>query len=80
MDEFYSNIRAVGVSAMSGEGIAELFSAINAAGQEFTDVFLPELLKRMEIKARKQTAEQQDSMKRLQEVSFVCTSICACIM
>jgi 50S ribosomal subunit-associated GTPase HflX len=35
MDEFYSTLNAVGVSAVTGQGCDELFSAIDAAGEEF---------------------------------------------
>jgi hypothetical protein len=45
MDEFYHNIRSCGLSALSGEGIDVLFEKIDEAGEEFTQVYLPELLK-----------------------------------
>jgi len=43
MDEFYSNIRASGVSAVTGDGVDELFGKIAEAAVEFNEVFLPEL-------------------------------------
>ena len=43
MDLFYRNIRSVGVSAATGQGIPSLFDNIDAAGVEFKDTYLPEL-------------------------------------
>jgi GTPase SAR1 family protein len=37
LDEFYSTLRAVGVSAATGEGVDDLFSALDAAAMEFTE-------------------------------------------
>jgi GPN-loop GTPase len=37
LDEFYSTLRAVGVSAGTGEGMDDLFSALDAAALEFTE-------------------------------------------
>jgi hypothetical protein len=37
LDEFYSTLRAVGVSASTGEGMDDLFSALDAASLEFTE-------------------------------------------
>jgi GPN-loop GTPase len=45
MEEFYRNIRAIGVSAVSSEGIEELFTAIGEARIEFQEVYLPDLLR-----------------------------------
>ena len=39
------NIRAVGVSAVSGDGIPELFTYIKEARVEFQETYLPDLLK-----------------------------------
>lgn len=40
----YSTIRSVGVSALSAQGIVELFEAVDVARVEFEEVFLPDLL------------------------------------
>lgn len=37
LDEFYSNIRAVGVSAGTGEGMGELFAALADAAHEYAE-------------------------------------------
>ena len=43
LDEFYSTIRSVGVSAATGEGMPELFDALRTAGHEYVEFYLPEL-------------------------------------
>ena len=43
MDEFYSTIRSTGVSAVTGEGVEDLFLKISEAAIEFKESFLPEL-------------------------------------
>lgn len=45
LEPFCRNIRSIGVSALSSEGIAELFVSIDAARVEFQEVFLPDLLR-----------------------------------
>jgi len=46
LDEFYSNLRAVAVSAATGEGIPELMAALDAAAAEYEEHYLPELQRR----------------------------------
>lgn len=44
MDEFYNALRAVACSAATGEGLDEIFAAIDDAGAEYVSEYLPELL------------------------------------
>lgn len=37
LDEFYKNIRSVGVSAVSGAGMREFFEAVETSAQEFME-------------------------------------------
>jgi GPN-loop GTPase len=37
LDEFYQNLKSVGVSAVSGEGISGLLDAIKDAAKEFEE-------------------------------------------
>jgi hypothetical protein len=43
LDEFYRSIETVGISAITGDGIDELFIKINAAAIEFTKTYAVEL-------------------------------------
>ena len=63
LDEFYRNLRAVGVSAATGEGIDELFEAIDAAAAEYDENYLPEL------KARKAAAESRESKRQEENIA-----------
>lgn len=45
MDEFYQNIRAIGVSAATGDGIPELFRFIDESRIEFQETYLPDLMR-----------------------------------
>jgi len=65
MDLFYRNIRSVGVSAATGQGIAQLFCKIDEAGEEFKETYLPELQRRMQEKAVLEEQKQAQDLERL---------------
>jgi len=45
LDEFYKNLKTVGVSSVTGDGIKEFFEAVEASRDEFEKDYLPELKK-----------------------------------
>lgn len=52
LDEFYANLTSVGVSAVTGEGMADLFAAINESKNEFVTQYRPMLLDKIARNAR----------------------------
>ncbi|KAL7423638.1 hypothetical protein Q5752_001219 [Cryptotrichosporon argae] len=65
LEEFYRNLRAVGVSAMTGQGMAEFFDAVEDARKEYEADYRPELQRLAAEKAAKADAEKQSSLDRL---------------
>lgn len=67
LEEFYKNIKSVGVSAMEGTGIELMFTKIDEAGVEFKDVFLPDLLKRLAVQKSREEERKANDLARLTE-------------
>jgi hypothetical protein len=65
LDEFYSTLRYVGVSAVTGDGIDEFWNAMDAATQDFYTDYVPDLKLRMEEQQAKKRAMARDNMNRL---------------
>jgi len=67
LDEFYSTLHHVGVSAATGDGIDEFWKAVDTAAEEFkTDYVLDLKLRVEELEAKKQ-AISRANMKRLEK-------------
>lgn len=67
MDEFYNNIRSVGVSAVTGSGIDDLLEKFCEASDEFIDVFLPELEKKRKEIERQNAKEQEVTIQKIKD-------------
>ncbi|BGO96834.1 XPA-binding protein 1 [Rhodotorula toruloides ATCC 204091] len=65
LDEFYKHLRAVGVSAMTGEGMDELFDAVREAREEYEKDYKPELEKIVAERERKKETQKADSISRM---------------
>lgn len=57
--------QAVGVSAMTGDGMREFFDAVEEAKQEYLNEYKPELDKVIADRERKKTQSRQESMSKL---------------
>lgn len=67
MEEFYRNLRSVGVSAVTGQGCADFERALAQAADEFRSSYIPFLLEQrrdMEEKRQKVIEEQVKSFER----------------
>lgn len=61
LEEFYENLEAVGVSAVTGEGIQDFFTAVEKCRKEYDDEYLPELKRRKaELEALEEERKQED--------------------
>lgn len=70
LEEFYANMRSVGVSAATGQGMVKLFAALGEASEEYYESYLPELQNRMEeiqvqARAAKAAASSMKSSARI---------------
>ncbi|RDB21936.1 GPN-loop GTPase 1 [Hypsizygus marmoreus] len=65
LDEFYKNLKAVGVSSMTGDGIKEFFEAVEASREEYEKDYLPELERARAQREKTLQDAKDDSMDRL---------------
>jgi GTPase SAR1 family protein len=65
LDEFYAAIRVVGVSAMTGEGMPELFAAIKDLSKEYEEVYAPALAAQKADVAAKAAQRKEKQMQRM---------------
>ena len=67
LDEFYKNLRTVGVSAMTGEGMEDLFEAVARARKEYEQDYLPDLNKKKAARAEEDKRRREAELKKLRE-------------
>ena len=67
MDEFYSHIKRVGVSAATGQGIDDLFRKIDETVIDFKTIYLPDLQARVLRQKSKDLIRQEMDLQRLHE-------------
>lgn len=66
LEEFYSGLRTVGVSAVTGNGIPALFDSVDKAIDEFFDVFLADREKRKAEKDKRELARQKKEYEKFE--------------
>ncbi|XP_058082680.1 GPN-loop GTPase QQT2 [Magnolia sinica] len=67
LDEFYKNLRSVGVSAVSGAGMEAFFDAIEASSNEYMETYKADLDKRRAEKGRLEQERRRESMEKLKK-------------
>ncbi|XP_060789792.1 GPN-loop GTPase 1 [Neoarius graeffei] len=67
LDEFYTNLRVVGVSAVTGSGLDELFVQVTAAAKEYETEYRPEYERLHKELAEAQSKKQQEQLERLRK-------------
>ncbi|RHY43090.1 hypothetical protein DYB34_006620 [Aphanomyces astaci] len=65
LEEFYNNLRHVGVSAATGAGIDEFYKVVEAATAEYYDEYLPDLEFRIEQQKQKKDKHQVTNMSKV---------------
>ncbi|WFD32561.1 hypothetical protein MSPP1_003609 [Malassezia sp. CBS 17886] len=65
LDEFYKNLRAVGVSSTTGEGIDAFLDAVQDARQEYLSEYRPALERTLAKKQEEQDVSKNEQLTRL---------------
>jgi GTPase SAR1 family protein len=65
LEEFYESLRVVGVSAATGEGMDELFEAIDESVKEYHEEYKPHLEKQAQEKKEREAAKQKEQLQKL---------------
>jgi len=67
MEEFYKNLRSVGVSAVTGEGCDDFIKALQEAREEFHDSYVPFLLEQRRDMEEKRQAVIEEQVKEFEK-------------
>jgi len=66
LEEFYETLQAVGVSAVTGEGLDDFFHAVSRCREEYETDYLPELRRRMAEREELEKKRRDENLRQLQ--------------
>ena len=67
LDDFYTDLRAVGFSSVTGDGLDELLKTIGEARKEYYEEFLPDLKRKKEKAQARREREAQKQIDKLKQ-------------
>lgn len=67
LEEFYKNMRSVGISAETGEGLPELAKAIREAASEYESEYRPMLEEKKRLRAEEEEIRKEKQMQNLEK-------------
>ncbi|PRP75634.1 AAA ATPase domain-containing protein [Planoprotostelium fungivorum] len=67
LEEFYNNLKTVGVSSTTGQGMDELFGVIGESRTEWKDFYQKEMERLRDNKKEKEEKRQEDNLTRLKK-------------
>ena len=67
LEEFYNNLRVVGVSAFTGEGMSEFFDAVNEATKEYETDYKPAFENAMKARRDEEFKDKEGNLARVLE-------------
>lgn len=65
LEEFYKNLKSVGVSAATGMGMDDFFQAVQACAEEYDKYYKPDLERRRNERLEKEIQRQKNDLEKL---------------
>lgn len=80
LDDFYTDLRAVGFSSVTGDGLDELLKTIGEARKEYYEEFLPDLKRKKEKAQARREREAKKQIDKLKQDLVSWTPSCYCFI